>query len=113
VFQPNLASSLGNQSVILADLERREDALAAGEEAVTSYRQLAQKQPDAFEPDLALSLGNQSSCLSDLGRWEDALAASEEAVTSYRQLARERPDVPAAPRPETSRTFPPPARQRY
>ena len=33
--QPELAASLHNLSVLLSDLDRPEDALAAGEEAVT------------------------------------------------------------------------------
>ena len=52
--------SLNNQSSRLADLGRREEALAAIEEAVTIYRALAEARPDAFLPDLAMSLNNQS-----------------------------------------------------
>jgi hypothetical protein len=37
---------------------RREDALAAIEEAVTIRRDLARARPDAFLPDLATSLNN-------------------------------------------------------
>ena len=75
-----LAQLLNNQSNRLSDLGRREDALAAIEEAVDVYRELARARPDAFLPDLAMSLNNQSVRLSDLGRREDALAAIEEAV---------------------------------
>jgi tetratricopeptide (TPR) repeat protein len=92
-FLPNLARSLNNQSACLSELGRREDALAAIEEAVTAYRQLADTRPDAFLPDLAGSLSNQSRCLSELGRREDALAAIEEAVTIRRRLADARPAV--------------------
>ena len=53
--------SLNNQSVRLADLGRREEALTAINEAVTAYRALAETRPDAFLPDLAMSLNNQSS----------------------------------------------------
>ena len=85
--------SLNNQSNRLSDLGRREEALAAIEEAVTIRRELARARPDAFLPDLAMSLNNQSHGLSDLGRREEALAAIEEAVTIRRQLARARPDA--------------------
>ncbi|MFE3799301.1 tetratricopeptide repeat protein, partial [Nocardia tengchongensis] len=71
----------------LSDLGRREDALAAVEEAVGYYRGLAAIHPDAFVPDLAMSLNNQANRLSGLGRREDALAAVEEAVRYYRELA--------------------------
>ena len=45
--------SLTNLSVRLAGLGRREDALAAIEEAATIHRELAAARPDAFRPDLA------------------------------------------------------------
>jgi hypothetical protein len=47
---PDLARSLNNLSVQLAALGRREDALAAVEEAVTICRDLAAARPDAFTP---------------------------------------------------------------
>jgi tetratricopeptide (TPR) repeat protein len=86
-FRPDLALSLNNYSNHLSELGRREDALAAIEEAVRIRRILAEARPDAFRPDLASSLNNYSNCLSDLGRREDALAAIEEAVRIRRSLA--------------------------
>jgi hypothetical protein len=44
-FLPDLAASLNNQSGRLAELGRGEEALAAVEEAVTAYRQLADARP--------------------------------------------------------------------
>ena len=43
-------NNLGNR---LSDLGRREDALAAAQEATDLYRRLAAERPDAFRPDLA------------------------------------------------------------
>ncbi len=77
----------------MSELGRREDALAAAEEATGIYRRLAAERPDAFLPDLAMSLNNLGGCLSELGRREDALAAAEEATGIYRRLAAERPDA--------------------
>ena len=71
----------------LADLGRREEALAAIEEAASIYRELARARPDAFRPDLAMSLNNQSPP-GRPGRREEALATIEEAVTIRRELAR-------------------------
>ena len=88
-----LAASLNNLSVRLAGLGRREDALAAIQEAVTIRRELAAARPDAFTPDLAMSLNNLSADLAALGRREDALAASQEAADAYRVLAAARPDA--------------------
>ncbi len=87
------ASWQGTLSNRLADLGRREDALAAIEEAVAIYRDLAAARPDAFRPELAASLNNQSVRLAGLGRREDALTAIEEAVTIRRELAATRPDA--------------------
>jgi Tetratricopeptide repeat len=44
-FRPDLATSLNNLSNTLAELGRREDALAAIDEAVEVYRELAAKTP--------------------------------------------------------------------
>ena len=49
---------MSNQAGCLSALGRREEALAAVEEAVTIRRQLAQGRPDAFLPDLVMSLNN-------------------------------------------------------
>ncbi|MFD5518488.1 ATP-binding protein [Streptomyces sp. NPDC127066] len=88
-----LAVSLNNQSIRLAALGRREDALAAITRAVETYQPLAAQRPDAFLPNLAGSLSNQSIRLADLGRREDALAAITRAVETYQPLAAQRPDA--------------------
>ena len=88
-----LARSLNNLAVRLAGLGRREEALAAIQEAVTIHRELAAARPDAFRPDLATSLNNLAIRLADLGRREEALAAIQEAVTIHRELAAARPDA--------------------
>jgi tetratricopeptide (TPR) repeat protein len=85
--------SLNNSGAMLSNLGRREEALAASQEAADIYRRLAQTRPDAFLPDLATSLNNLGGDLSNLGRREDALAASQEAVDIYRRLAQTRPDA--------------------
>ena len=80
-------------AAILSELGRREDALAAAQEAVSLHRQLAATSPDAFTPGLAMAVNNQAKMLSDLGGPEDALAAAQEAVSLYRQLAATSPDA--------------------
>ena len=84
---------MNNPANRLAELGRREDALAATEEAVAIYRELAAARPDTFLPNLARALNNPSNRLAELGRREDALAATEEAVAIYRELAAARPDA--------------------
>ena len=49
-FRPDLAWSLIDLSVRLGDLGRREDALAAIEEAIALRRELAAARPDVFLP---------------------------------------------------------------
>ena len=86
-------TSLNNLSNRLADLGRREEALAAITEAAGIRRVLAGARPDAFLPDLAGSLNNLSVRLAGLGRREEALAAITEAAGAYRVLAARWPDV--------------------
>jgi tetratricopeptide (TPR) repeat protein len=71
----------------LGKLGRREEALAAAEEAVDTNRELAAARPDAFRPELARSLNNLAIRLRELGRREEALAAAEEAVDIRQELA--------------------------
>ena len=87
------ARLLANLSNRLADLGQREEGLAAAEEAVSAYRELARERPGAYQADLALALNNQSNHLAALGRQEQALAAVEEAVTIRRELTRARRDA--------------------
>ncbi|WP_369042055.1 tetratricopeptide repeat protein [Streptomyces sp. Midd1] len=90
---PDLAVGLNNLAVRLGVLGRREDGLAAIEEAVTVRRQLATAHADTHLPDLALTLNNLAARLGDLGRHEDGLVAVEEAVTIRRQLAAAHPNT--------------------
>lgn len=84
-----LANDLSNR---LTDLERRDEALSAIEEAVAIYRKLVGSDATGYLSGLASSLNNQSGCLSRLGRFDLALAAIEEAVRIYRRLGDVDPD---------------------
>jgi hypothetical protein len=59
-IRSDLASSLNNLSVSLADLGRRQDALATIEEAAQVYRGLAARWPDAYyhQPERSLRLAD-------------------------------------------------------
>jgi tetratricopeptide (TPR) repeat protein len=76
----NLAASLDNLAIRLAELGRRDEALAPAEEAVVIRRRLAEANPDAYLPGLAGSLNNLGGRLSGKGRREQALASAEEAT---------------------------------
>jgi tetratricopeptide (TPR) repeat protein len=101
-INPALAGTLNNLAIRLSGLGRREEALAAAEEARRLYHALFAARPDAFTPNLAMSLNNLANRLSDLGRREEALAAAEEAMRLYRALAAARPD---AFRPDLARSL--------
>jgi tetratricopeptide (TPR) repeat protein len=89
----HLAARARTLGIRLANLGRREDALAASRETLDMYRRLAATRPDAFLPDLAGSLNNISFDLSNLGRREEALAASREGLDIYQRLAATHPDA--------------------
>jgi len=84
---------------MLSDLGRREEALAASQEAVAIRRRLAERSPDAFLPDLARSIGVMSEVLAALDRHREAAQAATQALEilapfveryprTYRDLAR-------------------------
>jgi hypothetical protein len=60
-YEPALALSLNNLSVLLGEAGRRDEGLAAIEEALSVYRRLAAANPAAYEPDLARSLTTSRS----------------------------------------------------
>jgi hypothetical protein len=66
---------------------RREGALAAIEEAVTSYGELARALPGVFADWYANSLENLAEILSALGREAEARVARDKAAAVRRKLA--------------------------
>ena len=90
-YLPDLAISLNNLGVRLADTGQRQAALAPAREAVTIRRQLAEANPDAYLPDLAMSLNNLGNHLAETGQRQAALAPAREAADTYRQLAEANP----------------------
>jgi tetratricopeptide (TPR) repeat protein len=91
--QEALSVALNNLGARLGELGRREEALAAGQEAIDIKRRLAKSRPDALLPGLADGLDNIATDLSWLGRREEALAASQESVDIYRRLAQTHADA--------------------
>ncbi|RSM57204.1 hypothetical protein DMH03_28595 [Amycolatopsis sp. WAC 01376] len=86
-----LAAWSNNLAIRLGEVGDRARALAAIDEAVTHYRQLAENNPGAFLPNLTGSLNNQATLRGGVGDRAGALAAIDEAVTHYRQLAENNP----------------------
>jgi tetratricopeptide (TPR) repeat protein len=92
-FRSTLAQQLMNKATALGKAHRDGEALAAAEQAVEIYRDLAVARPrrPASQSDLAGALNNLSYPLRVAGRCDEALAAAEEAVRIYRPLAASRP----------------------
>jgi hypothetical protein len=59
-YEPDLASSLNNLSIRLAEAGRRDEGLTAIQDAIQIRQRLAAANPAAYEPDLASSLNNLS-----------------------------------------------------
>jgi tetratricopeptide (TPR) repeat protein len=85
-FLPGLAGSLYNLSIRLDGLGRREAALAATEEGVAIYWELAAAYPDVFLADLAQSLVGLGVALSALDDHAGALGAARDAVSLYSEI---------------------------
>ncbi|WP_394620617.1 tetratricopeptide repeat protein [Lentzea sp. JNUCC 0626] len=69
---------------------RRVEAVAPTEEAVTTYRALAEENP-TYLPDLAMALNNLAIGYGKAGRDVEAVAPAEEAVTTYQALTAKNP----------------------
>ncbi|MBK8211101.1 MAG: tetratricopeptide repeat protein [Rhodospirillales bacterium] len=87
------ASALNNFSNALGDVGRFADALAKAMQAEEIYRELAEKQPDAYRAGWAASLNSLANRFGDVGRFEDALAKAEQAEEIRRDLAEKQPDA--------------------
>jgi len=88
-----LAASVGTLGIRLGYVDRREDVLAASEEAVRVYRELAASRPDAFLPDLAMSLGAAGRILDALGRGGDAAGSVQDALRLIEPYVERHPDA--------------------
>jgi hypothetical protein len=82
--------TLNNRGALLGNLDRRDDALRAYDEALLLYRKLASRHPDAFEPNVAGTLNNRGNLLGNLGRRDDALRAYDEAIQLQSKATIER-----------------------
>jgi hypothetical protein len=79
--------SLNNLARRLSGLGRREEALAAADEAVRLYRALAAARPDAFTPDLARSLSVLGDVLEALDRIPEALPTTKKRFVCSRHTS--------------------------
>ena len=85
----NLAQSLTNLSVHLAEKGDHNGALQALQRAVPIYEALTKQNSVAYEPDLAISLSNLAQGLLQQGDREGGLIAIRRAVQIFDGLAQE------------------------
>lgn len=87
----DLGMALLTLSRLYREVGRRDDALAAAEDAVRVYRQLEPTGGGTFQGELGKALGTLAVEFSRLGRREEALERAEEAVHIFRQLEQAHP----------------------
>ncbi len=89
---PYVAGTLNNLGNLHRHENRMADARKAYEEALKSYRQLAEKNPDTYLPDVAGTLNNLGDLHSDENRTAGARKSFEEALQIYQRSAKAAPD---------------------
>jgi tetratricopeptide (TPR) repeat protein len=97
--RPDLAQSLIKVTILLGETGEPESAIAAGDEAVAIYRQLAPENPEEYEPQLArsLTLTAWSRLLAGQGRLPPCADELAEAAKIYQRLATAQPGTYADP----------------
>src|SRR4029077_17243856 len=77
--------------VLNSDQNRMEETRKEHEEALKTYRELAQKEPDTYLPEVAQTLNNLGIVDSAQNRAKEARKAFEEALKIYRELEQKNP----------------------
>jgi tetratricopeptide (TPR) repeat protein len=86
-----LALTSTNLGVSTSDQSRAEESRKEHEEALKTYRELAQKNPENFLPEVARTLNNLGIIDSAQNRTEEARKAFEEALQIYETFAKQDP----------------------
>ena len=94
-YLPDLAGSVNNHAVRLAEVGRRGEAVTVSEEAVDLYRELAAVNRDAYLPNLAAALLIYALVRKHLEEADksEAIRAAAEARSLFSQLATSMPDA--------------------
>ena len=87
------ATARGNHGNYLSRLRRFSQAETSYTEALTTYRALANTNPDAYLPNLAGTLNNLGNLHSDQGHHDQAETCFTESLTIRRMLAEVSPDA--------------------
>src|SRR6266403_1980722 len=78
--------------VLNSDQNRMEETRKEHEEALKTYRELAQKEPETYLPSVATTLNDLGTIDSDQNRMEAARKEYEETLKIYRLLAQTNPE---------------------
>ena len=78
--EADVAMTLNNLGLLDNAQNRMDDARKAYEEALKTYRKLAQANPDTYLPDVATTLNNLGVLHFDQNRMDDARSAYDEAL---------------------------------
>ncbi len=90
-----VARTLNNLGVLYGDTQRLKEAEASYQEALTTYRDLAKANPQAYSSKeyVAMTLNNLGILYKDTQRLKEAEANYQETLTTYRDLAKTNPQA--------------------
>lgn len=81
-----LASTLYSSAILLRELARFDDALAAIDESLALRLTQKERLPEAFRESVARALSLRATILRDAGQMSEACNAAQQACTAYAQL---------------------------
>ncbi|KAK0518973.1 hypothetical protein OC835_007681 [Tilletia horrida] len=96
VDRANLSAALQGLSLALRLVGRYDEALACSEEAASTVKQMADREPAKYRPALAGALNTLAIDQAAQGQHEAALSNGQESVDTYRSLYAARPAAFAA-----------------
>ena len=82
--------SVDAKPMLNSDQNRMEETRKEHEEALKTYRELAEKEPDTYLPEVAQTLNDLGIVDSAQNRAEEAWKAFAEALKIYRELAQKK-----------------------
>jgi tetratricopeptide (TPR) repeat protein len=88
-YRPDVAVTLNNLGLLDRDQNRPDEARREFEEALQTYRELAQKNPATYRPDVARTLNNVGMLDRDQVRMKEAQKEYAEALQIYEALAKQ------------------------
>jgi len=92
LMNPDLTGAVSNLEGLDTEQKRMDEARLHYEEALKSYRELAQQNPAAYLPDMATTLNEIGNLDRRENRTDEARQNYEEAMQYYHQLAQQNPD---------------------